>query len=42
VVKHAHHSFDIDTPARTPYRHREAGAFEVVAASDKRLAGARV
>lgn len=25
------------TPARITYRHREAGAFEVVAASDKRL-----
>jgi molybdopterin-guanine dinucleotide biosynthesis adapter protein len=31
VVKHAHHRFDID-------QHREAGAFEVVAASDSRLA----
>ena len=26
------------TPARTRYRHREAGAFEVVVASDQRLA----
>ena len=37
VVKHAHHSFDIDHPGKDTYRHREAGAFEVVAASDKRL-----
>src|SRR6218665_2670693 len=38
VVKHAHHRFDIDHPGKDPYRHREAGAFEVVAASDRRLA----
>ena len=37
VVKHAHHRFDIDHPGKDTYRHREAGAFEVVAASDKRL-----
>ena len=38
VVKHAHHSFDIDHPGKDTYRHREAGAFEVVIASRKRLA----
>ncbi len=38
VIKHAHHSFDIDHPGKDTYRHREAGAFEVVVASDKRLA----
>jgi molybdopterin-guanine dinucleotide biosynthesis protein B len=38
VVKHAHHSFDIDHPGKDTYRHREAGAFEVVVASDRRLA----
>lgn len=37
VVKHAHHSFDIDHPGKDTYRHREAGAFEVVVASAKRL-----
>ena len=37
VVKHAHHSFDMDHPGKDTWRHREAGAFEVVAASDKRL-----
>ena len=37
VVKHAHHSFDIDHPGKDTWRHREAGAFEVIAASDKRL-----
>lgn len=38
VVKHAHHRFDIDHVGKDTYRHREAGAFEVVVASDKRLA----
>jgi molybdopterin-guanine dinucleotide biosynthesis adapter protein len=38
VVKHAHHAFDIDHPGKDTYRHREAGAFEVVAASSKRVA----
>jgi molybdopterin-guanine dinucleotide biosynthesis adapter protein len=38
VVKHAHHKFDIDHPGKDTYRHREAGAFEVVVASGKRLA----
>jgi molybdopterin-guanine dinucleotide biosynthesis adapter protein len=38
VVKHAHHDFDIDHPGKDTWRHREAGAFEVVAASDRRLA----
>ena len=38
VVKHAHHKFDIDHAGKDTYRHREAGAFEVVVASDKRLA----
>ena len=38
VVKHAHHSFDIDQAGKDSWRHRQAGAFEVVVASDKRLA----
>ena len=38
VVKHAHHHFDIDHAGKDTYRHREAGAFEVVVASSKRLA----
>ncbi|MDD2919876.1 molybdopterin-guanine dinucleotide biosynthesis protein B [Rhodoferax sp.] len=38
VVKHAHHRFDIDHEGKDTYRHREAGAFEVVVASDKRMA----
>lgn len=38
VVKHAHHSFDIDHPGKDTYRHRQAGAYEVVVASSQRLA----
>lgn len=38
VVKHAHHRFDIDQAGKDTYRHREAGAFEVVVASNQRLA----
>jgi molybdopterin-guanine dinucleotide biosynthesis protein B len=38
VVKHAHHAFDIDHPGKDTFRHREAGAFEVVVASSRRLA----
>lgn len=38
VVKHARHGFDLDQPGKDTQRHREAGAFEVVVASSKRLA----
>ncbi|HXE22848.1 MAG TPA: molybdopterin-guanine dinucleotide biosynthesis protein B [Rhodoferax sp.] len=38
VVKHAHHRFDIDHVGKDTWRHRQAGAFEVVVASDQRLA----
>ena len=38
VVKHAHHKFDIDHPGKDTFRHRVAGAFEVVAASSRRMA----
>lgn len=38
VVKHAHHKFDIDHPGKDTFRHREAGAYEVVVASNRRLA----
>jgi molybdopterin-guanine dinucleotide biosynthesis adapter protein len=38
IVKHAHHSFDIDHPGKDTWRHRAAGAFEVVVASSNRLA----
>ncbi len=38
VIKHAHHSFDIDQPGKDTWRHREAGAFEVLVSSSRRLA----
>ena len=38
VVKHAHHSFDIDLPGKDTFRHREAGAFEVAVSSSNRFA----
>lgn len=38
VVKHAHHGFDIDIPGKDSWRHRQAGAHEVVVASSRRLA----
>ena len=30
VVKHAHHDFDVDVPGKDSWRHRKAGAFEVL------------
>lgn len=38
TVKHAHHSFDIDQPGKDSWRHRQAGAQEVMIASDQRWA----
>jgi molybdopterin-guanine dinucleotide biosynthesis protein B len=38
TVKHAHHDFDIDHPGKDSYRHRVAGAHEVVVASAHRWA----
>ena len=38
VLKHAHHRFDIDQPGKDSWRHRQAGAHEVLIASDQRLA----
>jgi molybdopterin-guanine dinucleotide biosynthesis protein B len=37
VVKHAHHPIDIDKPGKDSWRHRVAGAFELVAVSPQRL-----
>jgi molybdopterin-guanine dinucleotide biosynthesis adapter protein len=37
VIKHAHHNFDIDHPGKDTWRHREAGAVEIVAASPRRM-----
>lgn len=41
MVKHAHHAFDIDHPGKDSWKAREAGAFEVVVASNRRLAKIR-
>ena len=38
TMKHAHHGFDVDQPGKDSYRHREAGATEVLVASDRRWA----
>ena len=38
TVKHAHHGFDIDKPGKDSFLHREAGAAEVMIASDRRWA----
>lgn len=38
TVKHAHHSFDVDHPGKDSYRHRQAGAREVLLASRNRWA----
>ena len=38
TVKHAHHEFDIDRPGKDSWRHREAGAREVMVASSRRWA----
>jgi len=36
LVKHAHHTFDVDQPGKDSYRHRHAGATEVVVTSSRR------
>ncbi|MBW7900250.1 MAG: molybdopterin-guanine dinucleotide biosynthesis protein B [Rhodocyclaceae bacterium] len=38
VIKHAHHGFDIDRPGKDSYRHREAGASEVMLTGGERWA----
>lgn len=38
TVKHAHHTFEVDHPGKDSYRHRDAGACEVLLASRKRWA----
>jgi molybdopterin-guanine dinucleotide biosynthesis protein B len=37
-VKHTHHGFDMDRPGKDTYRHREAGAHEVLVAAGTRWA----
>ena len=36
LVKHAHHSFDIDHAGKDSWRHRQAGCREVMVSSDQR------
>jgi molybdopterin-guanine dinucleotide biosynthesis protein B len=38
LVKHAHHAFDVDQPGKDSYRHRKAGAREVLVTSAARWA----
>lgn len=38
TVKHAHHAFDLDTPGKDSYVHRESGASEVFISSANRWA----
>jgi molybdopterin-guanine dinucleotide biosynthesis protein B len=38
TMKHAHHGFDVDQPGKDSHRHREAGASEVLVASERRWA----
>ncbi len=38
TIKHAHHAFDIDHPGKDSFRHRAAGATEVMLASRYRWA----
>ena len=36
LIKHAHHTFDVDQPGKDSYRHRHAGAAEVMVTSSRR------
>jgi molybdopterin-guanine dinucleotide biosynthesis protein B len=38
TVKHTHHDFDMDRPGKDSFRHRQAGAHEVLIASGTRWA----
>ncbi len=38
TIKHAHHAFDVDQPGKDSFRHREAGATEVLIGSANRWA----
>ena len=38
TLKHAHHSFDVDQPGKDSWRHRQAGAGEVMITSQNRWA----
>jgi molybdopterin-guanine dinucleotide biosynthesis protein B len=36
LIKHAHHTFDVDHPGKDSYRHRHAGASEIMVTSSRR------
>ncbi|MDQ8731432.1 molybdopterin-guanine dinucleotide biosynthesis protein B [Bradyrhizobium sp. LHD-71] len=38
TIKHAHHRFDLDTPGKDSWMHRQAGATEVLISSERRFA----
>jgi len=38
LIKHTHHNIDVDRPGKDSYRHREAGASEVMLVCDTRWA----
>ena len=38
TIKHAHHVFDVDQPGKDSFRHRDAGATEVMLSSRNRFA----
>ena len=38
TLKHAHHAFDVDQPGKDSWRHRQAGALEVMISSQNRWA----
>jgi len=38
TLKHAHHAFDVDQPGKDSWRHRQAGAQEVMISSENRWA----
>jgi molybdopterin-guanine dinucleotide biosynthesis adapter protein len=36
LIKHAHHTFDVDHPGKDSHRHRQAGASEILVTSSRR------
>ena len=38
LIKHAHHTFEVDQPGKDSYRHRHAGCAEVLVSSSRRWA----
>ena len=38
LIKHAHHTFDVDHPGKDSHRHRQAGCTEVLITSSRRWA----